>query len=156
MDRALELAAVIKCLGDTDDALNQLVRFHALTELYLDVLISHGQSVTDKTSKKSFVPYSRKLNAVEENELLSPSLCISLRQLTALRNEFSHNPFPEVTVGKLGEIVKPFPERVRGVRKVLPDDTLTLRQVSMVVFIELTTHFWDKDEHEEVFANYTA
>ena len=31
MDRSLELAAVIKCLGDTDDPMNQLVRFHALT-----------------------------------------------------------------------------------------------------------------------------
>ena len=127
-----------------------------MTELYLDALITRSQSASSEISKKGFVPYSKKLKAVEKNELISPFLCESLRELTAIRNELSHNPFASVLDEALKNIVKPFPARVRGVRDALPDEKLSPRQVAMVVFIELVTYLWGKDEHAEIFANYSA
>ncbi|WP_144410185.1 hypothetical protein [Chromobacterium vaccinii] len=156
MDKSIELAALIRCLGDTDDPMNQLVRFHSLTELYLDALISRSQSASSDMPRNGFVSYSRKLKVVEKNVLISPFLCESLKALTAIRNELSHNPFAYVSDETLNNIVRPFPERVRRVRNALPDEKLSPRQMAMVVFIELTTYLWGKDEHAEMFANYSV
>ncbi len=115
LDRSYELGAFVKCLGDNDDPMNQLVRFHSLTEVYLDLLIESYLSTHTILSKKGFVSYSRKLKVVGSHNIISSSLLESLRELTSIRNNFSHNPFTHVDEESLGNIVKDYPKRVESV-----------------------------------------
>jgi hypothetical protein len=154
MDRSYELGAVVKCLGDSDEPMNQLVRFHALTEVYLDIFIESFLPTHKISIKKGFIPYSRKLKTLESHNLLSTSIIASLQSLTRIRNDYSHNPFANATKQSLEDVVKDYPDRVKSVKKVLPDDCLSPRQVAMVIFIELTAYLWDPNEHAEIFAGY--
>jgi len=153
-DRTYELAAMVRALGDSDEPLNQIIRFHSLTEVYLESLIKNNEDAKKLYNKSKWITYSRKLELIEKFGLLQSPLIVTLRKLSKLRNQFAHDSFALVTSIILEELVESFPELLKKVQLNLPDENTSVRQVAMVIFIKLTEHLWSKNEHTQIFQKF--
>lgn len=92
----------------SDDSLATVLRFHLLTEYYLEQMICVALARGDKLIESVNYSYAQKLGIVEAIDMLDDNLISSLRNLNKLRNKCSHDLNHEIRDSDLERIGSPF------------------------------------------------
>lgn len=133
-----ELHELTTTLGNVVDLPAKILRLHALTEFYLERLITLRMNGGSAIANDDRFTYYHKLQIVSALGVLSSEVVGCLRKLSKLRNRCAHERRPEIgheELNALGRMLGPkFDEALANVG----GDPKEFTAVSWVLFTELT------------------
>ncbi|MBB4133400.1 hypothetical protein [Xanthomonas sp. 3075] len=91
----------------SEDSVATILRFHLLTEYYLEQMIRLVLSRGDRIIDSGNYSYAQKLGIVEASDKIGDKLISSLRNLNKLRNKCSHELNHQITDSDLERVGSP-------------------------------------------------
>ncbi|WP_133510378.1 hypothetical protein [Candidatus Thiosymbion oneisti] len=106
-EAAEEILILYKTVFESKDRPGQLLRLHALTEWYIERILSMFLRKPDIVIKDSRFTYSHKLKIVQAQNGLPDRVLDALRRLTKLRNECAHSMYPVISDENIIDAAQP-------------------------------------------------
>lgn len=125
-------------MGPAKDVAARVLRLHALTEYYLDRLISIFMKNGGLISSDERFSYYHKIQIVNALGILNPAMIGCLRKLSGLRNRLAHVPWSEVSMEEIDRIGKLLGGKYEIALQENSGDKKELAALSWAIFEDLS------------------
>lgn len=128
-------------MGGTKDQVSKILRLHALTESYLDRLLTHCLKNASVLIQDDRFSYHHKRVLAGALGVLPPNVLESLKRLTQLRNRCAHSAFPEIAPSEIQYVAQPIDDACKIALTDHCEDGVTLDEFgaySWALFSEIT------------------